>query len=64
MAVWAEIEDDDEPSDNHIRQLIHTPINPDHATVSAGLRRERDPAEYVAHALRCYPYALCSVPKS
>ena len=64
MAVWAEFEEDDEPSDCHSRQMIEDPILLNGVDVSdKSLGVDDRPAEYIAHALRCYPYALCRMPK-
>lgn len=60
MAVWADIGEDDEPSDFIRSQVITRSTQEVGAYQKEGhdellQRIEDDSATYVAHALRCYP---------
>lgn len=63
MAVWADLDEDDEAS-----SLVHTQLTAyrprddgdDEADQRNGYEADRNGSSaYIAHALRCYPYARC-----
>lgn len=68
MAVWADFDEDDEPSLPSLvpkkltagpSQFVQANTNANADEASDG-PAETGPSAYIAHALRCYPYAqLC-----
>lgn len=62
MAVWADVDEDDEPSD-----FIHNQLTAHHDheyrdrlsgdSSQPGVEVKDVSAIYIAHAMRCYPYA-------
>lgn len=64
MAVWADFDEDDEPSLPSLvpKKLTADPSQFVHAKTDevSDEPAETGPSAYIAHALRCYPYAqLC-----